>query len=296
MQNPETLSFLIGPEDADCACLLIHGFSGSPSEMRPLGDALAEHGLRVYGVSIAGHSGPPDDLLKSTHRQWLASAEEGLAQLERYSTVFVIGLSMGGVLSLLLTIEHPERVQAVVALSTPTRFNNGWQTRIVPLARYFVKWFYPLRYLNFQDPKVQAMVLKEARARDPDVSIDFSDAQTVAMIKGMVRLPIPAIAELFTLTNGCRRKLHLLHRPLLIIQSHRDQTVNPACATELYTLARDAKPKRLHWLDRSDHVITTGPEKDEVIREVITFIDDNTADQEGESSTDETTSVEKNDE
>ena len=275
MQNHDTLSFLLGPEDADRACLLIHGFSGSPTEMRPLGEALANSGLLVHGMAVAGHDGPPDNLLRSTHRQWMASAEAGLAQLARYPTVFVIGLSMGGVLALLLAINHPEQVQAVVALSTPTRFNDGWQTRLVPLARHFVKWFYPLRYLNFQDPKIQAMVLKEARAREPTVTIDFSDAQAVAMIKQMVRLPIPAIAELFTLTNGCRRKLHLLQRPLLIIQSRRDQTVNPACATELYTLARAASPKQLYWLERSDHVITTGAEKDVVIREVLAFIDSN---------------------
>lgn len=40
-------TFLIGPEDADTACLLIHGFSGSPSEMRGLGDVL-EVGLRSW--------------------------------------------------------------------------------------------------------------------------------------------------------------------------------------------------------------------------------------------------------
>jgi carboxylesterase len=274
MQHSETLSFLLGPEDAERACLLIHGFSGSPAEMRPLGEALAAHGLRVYGVAITGHTGSPEELLRSTHRQWLASAEAGLAELAHYPTVFVVGLSMGGVLALSLTINHPERIQAVIALSTPTRFNDGWQTRLVPLARYFVKWFYPLRYLNFKNPKVQAMVLKEARARDPNVAIDFSDIEVVNTIKQTVRLPIPAIAELFTLTNTCRRKLHLLHRPLLIIQSRRDQTVNPACATELYTLARAASPRRLCWLEKSDHVITTGPEKEVVIRRVLAFIDD----------------------
>ena len=273
MQHSDSRSFLLGPEDAECACLLIHGFSGSPTEMRPLGEALAAHGLRVYGVAIAGHSGPPDDLLHSTQRQWQASAEAGLAELTRYPIVYVIGLSMGGVLALLLAINHPKRVQAVVALSTPTRFSDGWQTRLVPFARYFVKWFYPLRYLNFKNAKVQAMVLKEARARDPNVTIDFSDAQTVAMIKQMVRLPIPAIAELFALTNSCRHKLHLLRRPLLIIQSRSDRTVNPACANELYTLAQAASPKQLHWLERSDHVITTGSEKDEVFRTVLAFID-----------------------
>jgi len=74
---------------------------------------------------------------------------------------------MGGVLALRLGIHHPRQITGVVALSTPTRFRGGWQVRLVPLARYFVDWFYPLTKLDFNNPKVQAEVLKQARQRDP---------------------------------------------------------------------------------------------------------------------------------
>jgi carboxylesterase len=264
--------FFIGPEDAERACLLIHGFSGRPSEMRGLGEALAAQGIRVYGVLLAGHSGDPEHLLHSNRKQWIASAEEGLAQLARYPQVFVAGLSMGGVLSLLLASRHPERIAGVAALSTPTRNIGGWQGRAVPVARYFMRWFYPLAQLNFNDPKVQAQVLKQARLRDPAVDIDFSDAQTVAMIKQMIRIPVPAIAELFALTNQTRKQLGRVRSPLLIIQSKNDQTVNPACAEELYRLTTAAVPRSLHWLERSDHVITMGVEREEVYRLVIEFL------------------------
>ncbi len=264
---------MLGPEDANSACLLIYGFMGTPIEMRELAEALAEQGLRTHGIVLAGHETGNGDMLATTRRsQWIDSAEEGLRQLARHRYIFVAGLSMGGVLSLLLASRHPERITGVIAMSTPTRFAWGWQSKALPVARYFVKWFYPLSMMNFNDPKVQAEVLKQARLRDPNVTIDFSNAQVVASIKRMVRLPVPALDELSRLTNAERKALPLVRSPLLIIQSKKDQTVNPACAEELYRLATKAHPKLLHWLEQSDHVITTGPEKAEVIRLARDFI------------------------
>ncbi len=273
MAQQLNVPFTIGPENAEIACLLIHGFSGTPNEMRGLGDALAEQGMHVYGVLVAGHNGDPEELIVSGRKTWLASVEEGLLQLAPYKTVFVAGLSMGGVLALNLAIRHPDRLAGVIAMSIPTRLDNNIQTRLVPLARYFVKWFYPLKALNFNNPKVQAEILKQAQLRDATVTtIDFNDLQVVNHIKTMVRIPVPAIAELIALINQTRRNLYKLRIPLLIIQSKRDQTVEPKCAEELYALTTSAPSKSLHWLEQSDHVITTGVEREEVYQLVLSFI------------------------
>ncbi len=277
MTQQSNVPFMIGPEDAEQACLLIHGFSGTPTEMRGLGDALVAQGMRVYAMLIAGHNGDPEELIRSGRKAWLASVEEGLAQLAHYKSVFIAGLSMGGVLALTLAIRHPERIAGVIALSTPTRLENTIQARFVPLARYFVKWFYPLKLLNFNNPKVQAEILKQAQLRDTSVTkIDFADSQVVNHIKTLVRIPVPAIAELIALVNQNRRKLGQLRTPLLIIQSKYDQTVEPRCAEELYRRATSTPTKSLHWLKMSDHVITTGPEREEVFRLISSFIAETT--------------------
>ncbi len=273
MAQQLNVPFTVGPEDAEIACLLIHGFSGTPTEMRGLGDALAEQGIRVYGVLVAGHNGDPEALIVSGRKTWIASVEEGLAQLAQYKTVFVAGLSMGGVLALTLAIRHPKRITGVVAMSTPTRLDSNIQTRLVPLARYFIKWFYPLKALNFNNPTIQVQILKQAQLRDATVTtIDFTDPQVVNHIKTLVRIPVPAIAELIALINQTRRSLSKLYIPLQIIQSKRDQTVEPKCAEELYRLTASTPSKSLHWLERSDHVITTGVEREEVFQLVSSFI------------------------
>ena len=264
--------FFIGPKDTDRACLLIHGFVGTPAELRELGEAMANQGIRAHGIVLPGHEGNPEGLANIGWQQWQALTEHGLAELASYPHVFLAGLSMGGALSLLLASRHPDRIAGTIAMSTPTRISGGWPLKLLPVARHFVKWYYPLSGIDFSDPKMQAEALKQAQLRDPEVTIDFSDSQVIDYMKRMIRIPVSAIDELVRLTNSARKRLGLVRSPLLIIQSKRDQIVNPACAEELYHLATAAEPKSLHWLEQSDHVITIGPEKEEVFRLALSFI------------------------
>ena len=261
--------FFLGPEDSGKACLLIHGFTGTAAEMRGLGEALAAQGVRVHGVALAGHSGDPEDLARSTRKDWLASAEAGLAQLAQYQRVFVAGLSLGGMLSLLLAAYYPERVAGVVAMSTPTRFAWGWQIKFV---RPFLKWFYPMKLLDFGNPEVQEDYLASLHVQEPNISIDFTDPQAVTSIKE-TRLAIAALDELNQLLAEGRVSLDKVRSPLLVIHSWRDKAAVPACAEEIFRLATAANPKSLHWLKRSEHVITVGPEREKVYQLVGSFIE-----------------------
>jgi carboxylesterase len=272
-QQYQSSPFFIGPKDTDKACLLIHGFVGTPAELRELGEALAEQGIRAHGIVLPGHEGNPEGLVNIGWKQWLAFAEQGLAELASYPHVFLAGLSMGALLSLLLASRHPDRIAGTIVMSTPTRISGGWPLKLLPVARHFVKWYYPLSKIDFSDPEMQAEALKQAQLRDPEITIDFSDTEVITYMKRMIRIPVSAIDELVRLTDITRQRLGLVRSPLLIIQSKRDQTVNPACAEELFRLATAAEPKSLHWLERSDHVITIGPEKEEVFRLAVSFIE-----------------------
>ena len=267
--NEQLAPFTLGPEETDRACLLIHGFTGTPSEMRGLGEALAEQGIRVHGVRLAGHGESEEAFIRATRKEWLASAEQGLAELERYQHVFVAGLSMGGVISLLLAGYHPERIAGVIALSTPTRIGSSW---LVKLAYPFIRWYYPLKALDFNKPAVQEEVLRKRRLVDPAATIDFSKPEIVASIKSSVRVSVTAINELVRLVDQGRARLDKMRSPLMIIHSKGDHTVPPICAEELYGLTTAASPKTLHWLEKSDHVITIGPEREEVYKLANAFV------------------------
>ncbi len=263
----QNIPFLLGPRDAQQACLLIHGFGGSAEEMRGLGESLAARGMRVCGLALAGHSGAPEDLVRSRYTEWIASAETGLAKLVAFPQVYAVGLSMGGMLSLMLAARYPQQVSGVVAMATPTHFARDWQ---VLLVRPVMKWFYPYKMLDLRDPSAQAIYLSSLASLEPP-SIDFSDPQVVAEIKA-TRLSLDALGELALLLAQGRSAISNVRCPLLVIHSKLDKAAEPACAEEIMRLATRASRKSLHWLERSNHVITNGPERDEVFRLVGEFI------------------------
>jgi carboxylesterase len=269
LPQKQNIPFSLGPEDAEKACLIIHGFTGIAGEVRGLGESLAVQGIRTLGIALAGHGGDPEDLASSTRKDWIASTEAGLAELAHHKEVFVAGLSMGGVLALMLAAHHPERVAGVIAMSTPTRIARSW---MVGMARPFIKWFYPYRPFDLRNPRIQKIYLNSLNWHAENPSIDFSNPQVVAEIK-QIRLSIAALHELAQLLATCRATLKQVQCPLLIIQSKRDKTVNPACANELMQMSVNARPRTLRWLEESDHVITLGPEREEVFVLSREFID-----------------------
>src|SRR3990172_3152864 len=89
-------------------CLLIHGFTSTPKEMRWLGEYLAGQGHTVYGVRLAHHATQPADMNRSRWHDWFYSAVDGWHILrDQCERVFPIGLSMGGVTALKLAAEYP---------------------------------------------------------------------------------------------------------------------------------------------------------------------------------------------
>src|SRR5438445_12799208 len=84
-------------------CLLIHGFAGTPPEMRGLGAFLAAGGYDVMGPLLAGHGLTPQAMAATRWADWVRSAEEALAALRRdWSEVFVCGQLLGGVLAMVV--------------------------------------------------------------------------------------------------------------------------------------------------------------------------------------------------
>ncbi len=99
-------------------CLLIHGFTAMPEEMRLLGDDLAAAGHTVLGVRLAGHGTHPRDLVRTRWRDWTATAADGVAVLRGLcERVVLVGQSLGGMVALTAAAQLP--VDGVVALATP---------------------------------------------------------------------------------------------------------------------------------------------------------------------------------
>ncbi len=260
-QNGAAFWFAGGPLGA----LLIHGFMGLPQELQPLGESLAARGLTVGSVLLAGHGQHPEKLAGVRWRTWYASAREALQQLQaRCERVIVIGYSMGGLLALRLAAH--ERIDGVITLAAALRLAGGWQLRVLPLARYAIPWFYPLRQADFSDPIVRAGLMEKMGA------INFDDPAVVAEIKRTVRVPTAAIHELLKLGARARRDLPRVRVPALVLQGRRDETVLPQSAQAIYERL-GSTDKELAWFERSGHLLPNDVERAAVERKINAWID-----------------------
>jgi carboxylesterase len=105
-------------DNARIGCLVTHGFTGAPKEMRWLGEYLNRQGYTVCGIRLAGHATRPEDMVRSRWQDWLVSVEDGFNLLRSCTDqVYLLGLSMGGILSLTAAAQFD--IRGVVAMSTP---------------------------------------------------------------------------------------------------------------------------------------------------------------------------------
>src|SRR5512143_91752 len=89
----ETLPFFLRGANANGAdatgdrlgCLLVHGFTGTPQEMRFLGECLHRDGYTVSGVRLAGHCTSVKDLARTKWQDWYGSARSGVEELQQHT-------------------------------------------------------------------------------------------------------------------------------------------------------------------------------------------------------------------
>src|ERR1039458_3285194 len=100
--------------------LLLHGLSGTPSEVQPLGDYLSEKGISVLGPWLKGHDTDPKDLARTNWQDWAQSARKAYDRLARdCPRVFIGGLSMGALQALHLAATVPSA--GVISMAAPIK-------------------------------------------------------------------------------------------------------------------------------------------------------------------------------
>lgn len=210
--------------------LLVHGFTGSPTEMRRVGDYLHAAGLTVAGPRLPGHGSVVEDMNQVRWTDWTEHVERAYAELAgRCQRVFVAGLSLGSLLTLNLAAAQPELPGAI--LYSPATWVQNRLLPLTPVARHFVK-------------------LRAKTGRS-----DLVDAEAEQQVWCYDCQPVPAAAQLYALQQRVRRLLPSLKPPLLVVYSTGDTAIGPSSAQRTYELA-GSRDKQLIKIEGSGHVIT----------------------------------------
>ena len=222
--------------------LLLHGFTGSPAEMRLLGEHLNKEGFTVLAIRLPGHGATVEDMEPTNWRHWYGAALDGYLLLSGLcGEINVVGLSMGGLLALKLAAEHP--LHSVVALSTPVFLANR-KIGLLPLYRLF------RRYV----PKKQ---------RGYDILPKY--------FVGYDRTPLSSLSSLMHLIGQVIKDVSHINCPTLLVQARHEHTVRPESASFLFEQLNTTK-KELFWLEKSGHIVTLDLERNLVFTRISEFI------------------------
>ena len=217
----------------DQAVVLVHGFTGVPSHFRPLAAALNQAGYTVVVPRLAGHGTSMEHMEETGPADWIASAREAVAEVSSHKRVHIGGLSMGGLISLILAGE--------VGAATVTTINSPVVVRdktlyAAPLGRFLLKKvMWPNADVPDLDDEVRPYWLTYP---------GFYTNNAVGLLSIGRRAVLSA------------RKLEV---PSLVIQSRTDESVSPRSARILKRLLGEECD--LVWLENSLHVAVLDRER-----------------------------------
>lgn len=241
--------------------LLIHGLTGTPTEMRFVAKGLNRNGFTVHAMQLAGHCGDEDDLLATGWHDWYRSVCEAADRLRtEVDHMFVAGLSMGALLALKLAADRPDQVDGLGLYGT-TFVYDGWT----------IPW---ISRLSFMLPLVCGLGfghkrkfyecfpygIKDERIRQRIANSMLSGDSAAAGLPGN---PWPSLAEFYRLSFLVRRQLGGIRTPCLIVHAVDDDV---ASLKNVRMVVRGVNgPVETVLLENSYHMITVDKERNEVI-------------------------------
>jgi carboxylesterase len=244
LENPhlEGAPFLFdGGEDG---ILLIHGFTATPAEIRPMAEVLNREGWTAAGPALPGHGISPDHINRFSWQDWYAEVEKSYLVLSRRcSRVVVGGESLGSLLALYLASQHPEAAGVLCyapALKLRSPLIGAAARVLAPFVPYLAK---SRRLPTASSPRWQ----------------------------GFQVYPLKALTELLRLQSSVWKVLPEVRQPLLVIQGRLDLSVNPG-ALAVFMDRVGSQVKELHWMERSSHCVVLDEECEKVEELTLNFL------------------------
>jgi carboxylesterase len=240
--------------------LLIHGFEGTPFEMKELGDYLYEKGYSISIPLLPGHGTKIDDLIKTDFNDWYFHVEKKLFELKiSCPKIYVIGISLGGLLAIKLAQNHT--VDALITISAPIFFNGFYNGKwVFTDIRMFFSGLLSVFFKKFR--------IKRRRNNDICPWEGYEDYLALNCVHSIKR-NIPII----------RKKLFKINNPVCLIHAINDFTIPVDNSYYIYQNVSSTEKREFSFYIpnnlSTNHVLTTHTfVKDRVISYILHFIED----------------------
>ena len=229
---------------SDIGVLVLHGFTGNPGSMRGLANACVAAGFHVEMPQLAGHGTAIEDMIPTRWSDWSGDADAAFRTLaQRAKKIVVMGLSMGGSLTLWVAAQHPE-VVGIVCVNPATQ---------------------P------QDNAVMDMLsgmIESGEVVMPGIGSDIADPNSVE-----TAYPGTPLAALLSFQRDglvpLSQRYGELKMPLLLFTSIQDHVVAPTDSDALAAAYGGAVERVM--LERSYHVATQDYDKDIIFEGAVAF-------------------------
>ncbi|MFJ2712135.1 alpha/beta hydrolase [Pseudomonas sp. NPDC087346] len=256
--------FVLG--SGEVAVLLIHGLTGTPTELRRVAVGLAKAGHTVYVPTLAGHCGGNADLQATGWRDWYESARNTFVGVRRkHQKVYVGGLSMGAVLSMYMAAEHPGQIEGLLLYSTTLRY-DGWSiNKLAFLTPLLMKIPFGVHLCSFEEKPPYGIKNERLRAI---VERQMKEGQSSQA--GLLTMEGVTVRELHRLNAVVKKRMPSITTPALVLHSIEDDITSRWNAD--YVERKLGGPVVKVLLDDCYHMITVDLQYRRVVELSVDFI------------------------
>jgi carboxylesterase len=232
-------------ENSKVGIVLVHGFTSTPSVMRPWAEFLNGHGFTVSVPLLPGHGTSLEDLENTTWQQWPREIEIHLIQLlDKCEKVFIFGFSMGGAASLQVAARYQSQLAGLILVNPMIHRAGGWPIA-VKFASRFIK----------------------------SIATAGSDIKKLGVVQWKYdRTPLRAAHQLLLLLEHARPQLEKINLPLLLLRSTEDHTL-PSTNSRIILDRIGSRIKEEVVLENSYHVAPLDHDQELIFKNSLSFME-----------------------
>lgn len=201
------------------AALLIHGFPGTPKEMRPIAGLLHNAGWSVRGILLPGFGKDIRTLFERSYSEWIDSAVSAIRNLRgNCNSVLLLGYSMGGAVAINAAIADQTGLKAMILVAPFWRPGTSFARLTWPVVRRIRPSMKPFKDVSFDDPNVRRGIAQFL----PDLDLE---SETIRQALREFKVPASLFDQMVALGRSASAAAAGIKLPVLVLQGTKDASV-----------------------------------------------------------------------